>query len=591
MGFREAWTRVALADLRRAGVRHAVVSPGSRSTPLVIAAEQAGLELHSVIDEREAGFIALGIGKAAGTPALLLCTSGTAGAHYLPAIIEARHAGTPLLAMTADRPRELHASGANQTMDQSGLFGSYVLRRAELSPTEPSRRALLAVRRSVAQLAAAAMGPPAGPVHFNVQLRKPLEPQPDDAFQSEAQAIVDTPVPEVTAPLRPALPPSLIEAVATAKRGILVCGPGEMGPVDRAPVLELARRHGWMLLAEATSDYRFWARPGIPTIDAVDTVFRSEAARSLLRPDLVIQLGLTPVSKGYEQFIERSTVPRAVVHAGPWADPAGTARWRIVSRAAEFASAALATIDGPAHEAVDGGARVIGSPKDWPSLIAALETTFLEPTGATLSEAGVASEVVRALSSRGKGNLVIGNSLIPRTFDVHGVGGGSLHVLHQRGVSGIDGLLSSAAGAALATGRPTLLIVGDVSFLHGASGLLFAGTVNTPLAIVVVNNQGGRIFEQLPIADQRSESERSLWTTPHQVDLGGLSRSYGVGYRRVMSVPELAAALAAALDTSGCSVVEATVPPHDAASDADAFRSAFETTLARGRASSRGAGS
>jgi 2-succinyl-5-enolpyruvyl-6-hydroxy-3-cyclohexene-1-carboxylate synthase len=544
------------AALARGGVRDVVVSPGSRSTPLVDgAAAVPGLRLHDLLDERAAAFFALGQARATGRPSVLVCTSGTAPAHYFPAILEASLAGVPLIAVSADRPEELQACGASQTVDQLHLFGRHVRLFLELG--DLSHAASLG--RVAAQAIAAAQ---AGPVHLNVRARKPLEP-----------AGLPVAVPEVHTPrVHQALaaPPAaalaeLAAACRRARRGVIACGPAGLPRRDaREAVIALARATGFPIVADPASQLR------VAGAHAADLLLGSPRLRRALAPDLVLQLGAPLVTAGWERWLAETSPARAVIEPGlpgVWSDPDGTASM-VVSADVGLTAAGLAATLGAPVEVNDWAERFAVESARLRGLV---EERLADDT---LSELGAARDAIDALPPDAL--LVLGNSLPIRLADV-AAPAIEPGVLSQRGASGIDGLVAGAAGAAGASGRPTLLLLGDVSLLHDVGGLLAASQSRTPLVLVVLNNDGGRLFEQLPIARvPGADGVMTHFTTPHGLGFRAAAELYGLRYACPPFRRALRQTVAKALLHPGATLVEVRLPPHGAREDLAALRALVE---------------
>lgn len=579
------WAGLLIESLADAGIRDVVVSPGSRSTPFVLAAASCPrLRCHDAIDERAAAFFALGQARVTGRPSLLLCTSGTAGAHYLPALLEASYSHVPVLSLTADRPHELQGCAAPQTIDQARLLGEAVRRAFDLGPPEPSEDALVALRRVAAQAVLATRHPLPGPVHMNARARKPLEPlapRTDEelALAARAREVAKRPIPR---PHPPRLSPSeeavaeLAEAFAGggARRGLIACGPAPLlSAEDRRALLALAAATGFPLLPEAASQLRFTRRGSeVRCCDAFDLLLRDPALRAEIAPDLILQIGAPPTSSSFDAFLraEASKTRRFVLAAHGWNDPQSRADALVLAPPGETARRLLDALGaqrpGPGPGIDPGFQRLLGQAEAgaWRAVAALLDE---EPDG----ELAVVRAAVAALP-RGA-LLALGNSLPIREVDA--VCPGALcevDVLSQRGVSGIDGLVSGAAGAASRAGRPVALLCGDVSFLHDLSGLSGlhlaqgAASSGSPLAIVVINNGGGRIFETLPVAAAADPSALRRFTTPHEADLSGAARIFGLPFARVHGAAALRAELSRALaDGQGATLIEAVVEAGSAA--------------------------
>lgn len=561
------WARLIIDSLVRCGVREAIISPGSRSTPFVIAAlEHHDLRCTSALDERSAAHFALGQARSTLVPSLVLCTSGSAPANYFPAVVEASEAGVPLVVLSADRPPELLHCGANQATDQVAMFGSHVRFFANLGEPSLEPRGLRAVRRLVARAVADATGHKPGPVHLNAHARKPLEPaEPSAALRSTVDAVLNAPPTRVLRrrPVDPtpieSIPRVVIDQVAKAldraSKPVILCGPGDRRNGMFADAVQLlCDRAGALLLAEATSQLRFSAQTH--PLGAFDAIWRTELGRLRLVPDFVLQLGAVPISKGWEQLVEDHSIERIVVHPWQWADPSSDAAAIVQTDVGSLVTALAAAQFHPG--------RRDSSFSDF--FRRAEETTWriaseiLEQSGDVLTEPAAVRAVVDIAPDPSA--LVLGNSLPIRDVETWvRPNGKPLVVYAQRGVSGIDGVVSGAAGVASAVHGATTLLVGDLSFLHDLNGLQLAAGVEGPLVVVVIHNGGGRIFELLPIANRTDAPWLSYFTTPHDADLQSAARVYGCTHRRVTTRSALREALADAYASKGCTVVEAVVPP------------------------------
>lgn len=553
------WAALLADTLAACGVRDVVLSPGSRSTPFALATARHGaLRLHVVLDERAAAFYALGIARVTGRAPVLLCTSGTAPAHYYPAVIEASESALPLVVLSADRPTALAACGAPQTIDQTRLFGAHARMFADLGDPNDAPSALRALRRTIARALAETRGPHPGPVHLNARASKPLEPRhpATDDERELAELAGSLPVPHVA--LGRALPdPAALEVVAErlarAERPAIVAGPLSLD-APRDAILALARTRGLALFAEATSQLRFADRSGIVCADAFDRWIEHGAA-----PDVVLELGATPTSAAYARWIERGgPSARYVVGGSRFRDPSGRADGVVLGDLHTIVDALSALLPERAVDPEYARAIEACESRVW----AAVERALGESDA--LEEGAVARGLVRALP---RGALLsVGNSLPIRHLDRFVPGGGELRVLSQRGVNGIDGAVAGIAGAAIADAGPAALFVGDVTLAHDIGSLALAARVQSPLLLVVVDNGGGRIFEQLPIAQAvAGEKELALFTTPPAIDLRAAAAAFGVAYTEATDSPSLHAALAAALSTPRATLVHARVPPHGAA--------------------------
>jgi 2-succinyl-5-enolpyruvyl-6-hydroxy-3-cyclohexene-1-carboxylate synthase len=559
-----AWAQLLAAALAQCGVAHAVISPGSRSTPLALALA-AQLPTTVLHDERVAAFFALGQARATGRVSVVLATSGTAAGHWLPAAMEAREAGLPLLLLSADRPWEVQQAQASQTVDQVRLFGHHANACFELGVPDAHPAALRAVPRIAAQAVLATQHPLAGAVQLNAHFRKPLEPQPrtgQEAWWADWQTVAQAGAPRLWPPVAQPQPDAVADLVArvrAAPRGLLVAGPAPAPQAEayRAAVRRFAAASGYLLLAEASSQLRFGA--DVPAVcGSFDALLRAPELRRRLRPDLALEIGAPAVSAQWLAWADGGEAPSRLVLPGPRpADPAGGALGMWLGPVAALLDAAAAQLESTpaaaaaaAYRAAWLGAEVAA----WAARAAAL------PLASTLHECQVAPALRAALPAGAW--LAIGNSSPVRDLD-HDLPPDSrlLTLVHQRGAAGIDGLVAGAAGARSVITPPLALLLGDVSLLHDVGGLAAAAAVHGPLPIVVVHNDGGRIFERLPLGQDASvaAARDTLFVVPHGRALQGLADTWGLPYRRVQTPAELSEALAAALADDRAWLIEARV--------------------------------
>lgn len=528
------------AELAACGVTDVVASPGSRSTPLAVAARnQEGLRVTVQLDERVAGFCALGMAKASDRPVALVCTSGTAAANYLPAVVEAHHSGVPLVVCTADRPPELRDAGAGQTIDQVKLYGDHVRWYAE-TPCDfddPDYFARLAVRAA----AVAGAGPNPGPVHLNWPFRKPLEPQhPIPRFEAG--------IGQPAVPVRPLLDAD-VDAVCrlSGRQGIIVAGALDVDDAGAAAIVAFAEATGWPVVADAGSQLR---GRGPLVLDGAEWVL----GRADLIPDVLVRIGGPPSNRAVIGFVAScGAADRLLVDPRRrWEDP--SFGW--TAALASHPVALLGAVAGQMGSADDAWAQAwAGAASDARDRVEAAlgHDEFLEPL--------LAATLLRALPPEVP--LYVSSSMPVR--DVTSFwppDAPPRRVLVNRGANGIDGVVSSALGAALALGQPVAALVGDVALLHDIGGLLAASQSNTDLTAVVPNNDGGGIFSLLPVADGGSDVHfEELFHTPHGVSLGDLANGMGVNYHQAERADDLAEAVAKA---TGVTVIEVPID-HDAA--------------------------
>jgi 2-succinyl-5-enolpyruvyl-6-hydroxy-3-cyclohexene-1-carboxylate synthase len=552
-----AFAAAFFAELVASGVAHACLSPGSRSTPLTVAAvRQPGLRCWSILDERSAGFFALGLAKASRSPVALVCTSGTAAANYHPAVIEAHHARVPLLVLTADRPPELRDWGAGQTIDQLSLYGSALRWFAEAPVPGPGEGGLRHARALACRAAGVAHGRPCGPVHLNFPFREPLAPDPSDigALSPESPAVTGrgtayTEVERSTAAPSQEQAERLAERLSGTPRGVVSCGPLDAPPEAADAIAELARALGWPLLAEPTSQLRRGPR-NADCIGASDLFLRHAATAQRLAPDAVLRFGDTPTSKAFRLWLE-ARPPQSLLRVDPdgvWHDPSHLASGQLPFEPAELCRALLPHLKAPAET-------------PWRADWRETEERACRAIDAVLADepALQAPEVVRVLGEcvQAGSLLYVANSMAVRDLDGFLPPGQELlRVLCNRGANGIDGTLSSAFGAAAAGEAPLTLLTGDLAFLHDAGGLLAAKRHGVTATVVVLDDDGGGIFSYLPVAAHgEAVGFEEQFATPHGLDLGAVADAYGARFTRVASREHLRSALKTASEESGVSVI------------------------------------
>jgi 2-succinyl-5-enolpyruvyl-6-hydroxy-3-cyclohexene-1-carboxylate synthase len=565
------WARLLFASLLEAGVADVWVSPGSRSTPFTWAAlHTPGISVRPVIDERAAAFLALGHARVSGRPSALLCTSGTAAANYFPAIVEASLAHLPLLVLSADRPLDVQQAAAAQTIDQMKLYGDYVRSFFDLGLPDAAPAALTGLRRSVAQAVAQAQGPLPGPVHLNLRARKPLEPA---AAANDAERALEARVSALLArPLTRHAPQALLanEAVSAAARTLLQAASSAIvvGPLPAHGkhlaqlVTELSRLTGAPIFAEASSQLRFAGVPSEHSYPLFDWLLSAPSVAARLRPELLLCIGQTPTSSAFERWAAH--VPRRIVlaqHGYP--DALGTAEL-VASGDLEHGLLALLAELKRANVSAKSSAFADELGTQHRRCQALVEAALKEPSE-QLSEGAAVKAVVAGMPDGAL--LALGNSLPIRDVDAYVTQAARLRVTAQRGANGIDGLVSGAIGSAIASGAPTLLLLGDVSLLHDLGGLAGVALVKTPLVIAVIDNAGGRIFDQLPVEKlYRAEPDAArLWLTPPERELAHAAALFGLRYSAPSTPEAITAATAQALAHAQPTLLHLRVGPHSAA--------------------------
>jgi 2-succinyl-5-enolpyruvyl-6-hydroxy-3-cyclohexene-1-carboxylate synthase len=539
-------------ELARSGVERAVVSPGSRSTPLAVALwRQPEIEVTVILDERSAGFVALGTALATGKPAVVLCTSGSAAANLHPALVEADEASVPLIVLTADRPPELREIGAGQTIDQVKLYGDAVRWFCEVGTHEADDDGLLHFRAVACRAHATAIGDPRpGPVHLNVPWREPLAPLPEEGAVRATDPLAlegrgATPLNSVT-PSIPradeALLDRLAERIESTPGGLIVAG-RQMDPALAEPLSALAAAAGYPILAEPTSQLRRGPHDRSLVISSYDHIARDRPTG--LEPELIVRIGDLPTSKPLRQWLAAIDGLEQVV-----IDPVG--EWREPTRRAD--TIVRADPDATARSLIErltrlrpGASAVAGSPfaPGWLEADAAVREAVdgrlreLEE----LSEPGVWSALGTAL--RDGDSILAASSMPVRDLEAFlRPGPEGVRIASNRGANGIDGLVSTSAGLAAGSGARTWAVLGDLALFHDLGGLAVARRVDQ-LRMIVIDNSGGGIFHFLPQSEALPEDEfEALLGTPTGMDPAEACSLFGLSVAEPCSPAELDEALA-----------------------------------------------
>jgi 2-succinyl-5-enolpyruvyl-6-hydroxy-3-cyclohexene-1-carboxylate synthase len=541
------------------GVRHAVVCPGSRSTPLAVTlAAHPNVRVWVHIDERAAAFFALGMARQLGESVAILSTSGTAAANFLPAIVEARLSRVPLIALTADRPPELRDWGAAQTIDQLRLYGEHVKWFADMPVPTADEAISRHARATAARAAQTARSEPAGPVHLNFPFREPLLPPNLKPSTQFASLFEKGRGPERTTTLESSsLHPDegviaeLAALVAAEPLGIVVCGPGEAGGLASA-VTGFSAASGYPILADPLSGLRFGPHDRSHVIDGYDPFLRDQATANALRPDVVIRVGAIPTSKPLQQFLAaRSEMPQFVIDPGMPRDPSHVASRYVRANAAVTLAAVAERL----------ARTVMPADRDWLDAWKRANCVTRNAIDQSLSrdelfEGRAAADIAAVVPE--DATLVVGNSMPIRDIDAFVCGDQRrLRIVSNRGANGIDGVMSTALGAAAVSDGPVVLLIGDLSFVHDLNGMLAAKLFDLDATVVVVNNNGGGIFSFLPQAEQLDgHLFETLFGTPTGFDIGTAARLFGASYARPATWLAFRRDLCNAIQHRGLSIVE-----------------------------------
>ena len=509
----------------RLGVAHAVVSPGSRSTPMAIAlASNSKIALHVFHDERSASFAALGIGLQSGTPAVLLCTSGTAAAQFFAAVIEANYAHVPLLVCTADRPPELQGVGAPQTINQTNLYGTFVRKFIDVGLADDAKSSKW---RTIARDAfSATVGVNRGPCHVNLPFREPLVGVAGSLPVADSRSPVRMSADVATASERKKLSLAL-----RAERGIIIAGNG----IDQPRfILELAAKLKWPVVADPRSNCRVAPESshGATVVSCADVVLRHQPSAESLKPTVVLRIGDPPVSKVVNQWLAQCGAEHIAVTQQPsLVDPDKVVTTHIVGSFSELFMEMSRGADSRSEtEWIGSWKRCEKNARTALDEEFSKQSPLTEPLCAvTVSEAIAAST-----------NLVVSSSMPVRDLEWFAPPRDGVRVYSNRGVNGIDGVVSTAVGIALSSKSPTALLIGDIAMLHDSNGLLNLIRRDAQLKIIVIDNEGGGIFSFLPQAQAMEGNQfEQLFGTPHSADFEALAKTHGIAFSWVATAEEL----------------------------------------------------
>jgi len=526
-------------EMKALGVEEVVISPGSRSTPLVLSAHTVGLKTRIFLDERSAGFYALGNAKSSGVPCILICTSGTASANYLPAVVEANHAGVPMIVCTADRPPEQRQWGAGQTINQANLFGvntrwSYDLPVvAEVDEMFARNVALRAWERSMAAR---------GPVHLNWPFREPLEPD------------IELIIPEST--LKPfeithdsPRTGKRLKGLATQyERGLVVVGPNDLPCETLQQIILFSQIAGWPILADPGSQIRGGSIEEKSNVITTGEILCGSGifTESLEETEVIIHVGLTPTSKGYRNWISKNPPKKQILIAPgtDWSDPSHQ-----VTEAYQ----------GNPFSSFSDSEKQIRPTSNWLQNwkeADAIANSVIRDLIAT-DESEISAIHAARMGVPDEATIVLSNSMVIRDAELAFLNSGtSFRTISNRGANGIDGLVSTSVGVAHGTGRKVLAIIGDIAATHDIGGFLAAGHLQTDLTVVVFDNGGGGIFSFLPISESiETETFDRFYVTPPNGQLPEMLTASGIPVVKPTSHKELTEQVRSSLADGGLKVI------------------------------------
>ncbi|MFB3056645.1 MAG: 2-succinyl-5-enolpyruvyl-6-hydroxy-3-cyclohexene-1-carboxylic-acid synthase [Ignavibacteriaceae bacterium] len=553
------WAQAFVNQLCILGVRFACISPGSRSTPLTLAfAEQKKIKCFVHIDERVSGFFAMGLAKASGLPVAIVTTSGTATAELFPAIIEAYQQRIPLIICTADRPPELLNTGANQTINQWNLYKNHIRWFKYIGLPQLSVKRIINLQKITAIAFETSLIKNKGPVHLNFPFRKPLEPNSftDEVEEEISTAIKNTIVPDANINRKEYLSKretkrinKIAEHIIGKEKGLIIVGPKEYDPDFVSNIKQLSKVTGYPVLADAVSHLRFRTLKSDKFICTnYDAFLRSNNFITENKPEIVLQFGRTFTSAILEKYLEQSKPLRFIINDfGDLFDPSKTSKVLKFNPVTYCENLNRALTESKFKRKHNWLKIFINAE----ILTEAIKTILLKKSKLKI-EPKVFSELISLIPSNTK--IMVGNSLPIRDFDNFvGKTNKNLKLFFNRGASGIDGITSTALGIA-SIEKPTILITGDLSFLHDLNALLPAKKYSIPLVVILINNNGGGIFEMLPVS--LNNKFKTYFKTPHNLNIAPIVKSFGLEHHQIKNEKDFKIKLVNSLQKKSFTVLE-----------------------------------
>ncbi|MGE5438823.1 MAG: 2-succinyl-5-enolpyruvyl-6-hydroxy-3-cyclohexene-1-carboxylic-acid synthase [Bacteroidota bacterium] len=555
------WSEIFVKELADNGVKYACISPGSRNTPLTVAFSQnKNIKTHILVDERSNGFFALGLARATKTPVALVCTSGTAVAEFYPAIIEAFQQNIPLIVLTADRPPELQDCGANQTIHQNNIYKNHIcwFRNAGLPGVSLKKLSHVRALAKKAFFESSSKGP----VHVNFPFRKPLEPFTftdevnEEVLQKLAleqpceNGLIDTLSEKRTA--GKSLAEKIYEKLKAAQKCIILAGPDD--PVDSfaCSLQHMASLFSLPILADGASQLRYGSHDKRNVFINFEGCLRSGEFSKKIEPELILHFGRTMTSKGIEMFLEGTSAEYYIINErGSIFDPFGKTTAVLAMDSCEFLSNIIKKAESEGFKREDSS---------WLEVFKSAEVTAEELKKEIILKAPfpfegrIFTEAVSLMPQNS--NLMISNSMPVRDLDYFSPKTEmQINVYNNRGASGIDGITSTALGIASAAMNPTVLITGDLAFYYDLNGLLASKKYSIPLVVVLINNDGGGIFEMLPVSGYEENLFREYFQTPHELDFSHFVKGYSGDFWEISDWQGFRNAFARALKSRRLSVL------------------------------------
>ncbi|MGE5680130.1 MAG: 2-succinyl-5-enolpyruvyl-6-hydroxy-3-cyclohexene-1-carboxylic-acid synthase [Bacillota bacterium] len=564
------WSDTFINKLANLGVKYACVSPGSRNTPLTLALSRNDkIRTYVHIDERSSGFFALGIARSTKTPVLLICTSGTAAAEFYPAIIEAFQQRIPLIVCTADRPPELIGRGANQTIFQDNIYKNHIRWFINAGLPEPTRERLEYICRMAERAVLESTRYNPGPVHINFPFRKPFEPSvyTDEIDESliEIGGCISNQVYRRNDSIKDnqeskeidRLYNEVISSLKSNSKGLIIAGPGSFGKPFNEICQQLAEILNYPVIADVTSQLRFSKSNKSNLLVNYEGYIATDEFLEKYSPGVILQFGRTTTSKAMELFFEKLDSRRyyLINENGEFNDPYNKARAVLRISAENFCEKAVATLRQENFSHSDRSS--------WLDKFIAAECKAEAIKKETVEnaefpfEGRIITEIIKLMPDESA--LMVSNSMPVRDLDYFAPKSDkSIRVFHNRGASGIDGITSTALGISEGLRETTVLITGDLAFYYDLNGLLASLKYSIPLVVVLINNDGGGIFQMLPIArcEESQNAFDDFFITPHGLDFSVFVKAYGGNFTKAESWEDLKTAFESALRKNGLSVIQ-----------------------------------
>lgn len=551
------WSDLLVTALETYGIKYACISPGSRNTPLVVAFQKSKkIKSFVHVDERSSGFFAIGLVHQTKSPVVIITTSGTAVTELHSAVVEAYYKHIPLILITADRPQALHNVGANQTINQINIFKNHIYGYFEAGMPKINKPHLFGFSKKIASVVADSISKK-GPVQFNFPFAEPFEPSAGNEDVSES--FVESMHREFSKNILHVFYKGkknsdvqyLVEILKSSSKVLFIVGPNRYKENSAVDLLKLASSINAPIFADGFSNIRFFKKDNKNIITNFSSFLKSEKTRASIEPRLIIQFGDTPTSKSLLQFFKESEANKILVHKfGDVHDPSRTAG-KVIKGKTEWVCRVLneAITAKPKPEQTEFLEYLLKLEED----SSEIKNLFFESAKFPF-EGKIMNEVLAELPD--DANVMISNSLPARDFDYFVNYDKRIKIFSNRGASGIDGIVSTAAGMAAQSDNPSVLFIGDLSFYYDISGLLALKKYNIPLVIILLNNDGGAIFETLPIGKEKEIEFDEYFKAPTNLDFKSIVKGFGGNYKLADSSSSFLKALKSGIKKNNFSVIE-----------------------------------